>query len=59
VMTGGGPGGSTSVIVFYLFQQAFIYFRLGYASAVGYVLFVIIFALTLVQMRLLGRHVET
>ena len=38
VMTAGGPAGSTSVIVFYLYQQAFTYFRMGYASAVGYVL---------------------
>ncbi|MDA8219332.1 MAG: sugar ABC transporter permease [Dehalococcoidales bacterium] len=58
VMTGGGPGGATSVIVFYLYQQAFIYFRMGYASAIGYVLFAIIFALTLVQFRFLGKHAE-
>lgn len=58
VMTGGGPGGATSVIVFYLYKQAFIYFRMGYASAVGYVLFVIIFALTLFQFRFLGKTAE-
>ncbi|MHB1133908.1 MAG: carbohydrate ABC transporter permease [Chloroflexota bacterium] len=58
VMTGGGPGGATSVLVFYLYKQAFVYFRMGYASAVGYVLFVIIFALTLIQFRFLGRASE-
>ena len=58
VMTGGGPAGSTSVIVFYLYQQAFTYFRMGYASAVGYVLFVIIFILTLMQFKLFGKRVE-
>lgn len=58
VMTAGGPGGSTSVIVFQLYQQAFIYFRLGYASAIGYMLFIIIFVLTLVQFRFLGRSSE-
>jgi multiple sugar transport system permease protein len=58
VMTGGGPAGSTSVIVFYLYQQAFTYFRMGYASAVGYVLFVIIFVLTLLQFKLFGKRVE-
>jgi multiple sugar transport system permease protein len=58
VMTAGGPAGSTSVIVFYLYQQAFTYFRMGYASAVGYVLFVIIFALTLLQFKLFGKQVE-
>jgi ABC-type sugar transport system permease subunit len=58
VMTGGGPAGSTSVIVFYLYQQAFTYFRMGYASAIGYVLFVIIFVLTLLQFKLFGKRVE-
>ena len=58
VMTGGGPAGSTSVIVFYLYQQAFTYFRMGYASAVGYVLFVIVFVLTLLQFKLFGKRVE-
>jgi multiple sugar transport system permease protein len=58
VMTGGGPAGSTSVLVFYLYQQAFTYFRMGYASAVGYVLFVIIFALTIVQFKLFGKRAD-
>jgi multiple sugar transport system permease protein len=58
VMTGGGPVGATNVIVLYLYQQAFEFFRMGYASAVAYVLFVLVFAATLVQFRLLGRRVE-
>ncbi len=58
VMTAGGPANSTSVLVFYLYQQAFTYFRMGYASAVGFVLFVIIFALTLVQFRAFGKTVQ-
>ena len=58
VMTAGGPAGSTQVLVFYLYQQAFTYFRMGYASAVGYVLFGVIFVLTLIQFRLFGKHVE-
>ncbi len=58
VMTGGGPAGSTSVIVFYLYQQAFTYFRMGYASAVGYVLFFIIFVLTLAQFKLFGKQAD-
>src|SRR4029078_2334441 len=56
VMTAGGPAGSTSVIVFYLYQQAFTYFRMGYASAVGYVLFGIIFVLTLLHLKFLCKH---
>ena len=58
VMTSGGPAGSTSVLVFYLYQQAFTYFRMGYASAVGYVLFLIIFVLTLLQFKAFGKTVE-
>jgi multiple sugar transport system permease protein len=58
VMTGGGPAGATSVIVFYLYQQAFTYFRMGYACAVGYVLFGIIFTLTLLQFKFFGKQVE-
>jgi multiple sugar transport system permease protein len=58
VMTGGGPAGSTSVLVFYLYQQAFTYFRMGYASAIGYVLFVIIFVLTILQFKLFGKRAD-
>jgi multiple sugar transport system permease protein len=58
VMTGGGPAGSTSVLVYYLYQQAFTYFRMGYASAVGYIIFVIIFVLTIIQFKAFGKSVE-
>lgn len=52
VMTGGGPANSTIVVVYYLYQQAFEFFRTGYGSAVAWVLFVIILLLTLVQNRI-------
>lgn len=58
VMTGGGPVEATNVIVLYLYQQAFQFFRMGYASAVAYVLFALIFLATLIQFRLLGRRTE-
>jgi len=58
VMTGGGPAGSTSVLVYYLYLQAFTYFRMGYASAIGFVIFVIIFILTIVQFKAFGKSVE-
>lgn len=54
-MTKGGPAGATEVIVFFLYEQAFQYFKIGYAFAVAYILFVIIFALTLVQWKI-GKH---
>ncbi len=49
VMTRGGPGSSTMVYVYYLYQNAFSYFKMGYASALGWILFIIIAALTWVQ----------
>ncbi|MBN2050742.1 MAG: sugar ABC transporter permease [Spirochaetales bacterium] len=49
VMTDGGPAGSTSVLVFYIYQNAFRFYRFGYASAIAVVLFVIIFLITLIQ----------
>ncbi len=52
---GGGPNYSTMTIVLYLYNTAINEVRFGYASAVGIVLFVIIFTLTLGQRLLFGR----
>jgi multiple sugar transport system permease protein len=55
----GGPGSTTSTLVFYLFQQGFLgYQDLGYASAIAYVLFVIILMLTVAQNRIFGKNVH-
>jgi multiple sugar transport system permease protein len=56
--TGGGPAGSTNVIVFELYRTAFEYFDMGYASAMAYVLFAILFILTLIQFRTVGSRVH-
>jgi multiple sugar transport system permease protein len=56
VMTGGGPGFSTTMIVQYLYQQAFAASEMGYASAMGMVLFVLILLFTLVQWRINRRR---
>jgi len=58
VMTSGGPVNSTNVLVVYLFQYAFEFFRMGFASAVSLFIFVLIFGLSLVQFRLIGRRTE-
>lgn len=58
VMTeNAGPGNSTLVYVYYLWQNAFSWFKMGYASALAYVLFLIIFIVTLIQMKFLGQRV--
>lgn len=49
IMTDGGPARSTSVIVHYLYQNAFLYFKMGYASAMGCILFAAILSVTLIQ----------
>lgn len=48
VMTNGGPHNATLFYVLYLYRNAFEYMRMGYASALAWVLFVVILALTLV-----------
>lgn len=53
VMTGGGPVFRTESIVMYLYQRGFIDFDLGYASALSWVLFLIILVISLIQLRLL------
>lgn len=49
VMTKGGPGDATSVLVFYTYITAFRYYKMGYASAMSWILFIIIFTITLIQ----------
>lgn len=49
LMTQGGPFDSTNVLVYSIYKNAFEYFNIGKASAIAYVLFVIILVLTLVQ----------
>ena len=49
LMTDGGPENSTSVLVYWIYKQAFEFFNIGKASAIAYVLFVIILSLTYVQ----------
>ncbi|MGQ9809029.1 MAG: carbohydrate ABC transporter permease [Armatimonadota bacterium] len=60
VMTGGSgePAGSTLFYSLYLFQQAFSYFQMGYACALAWVLFAVIFAGTLLFFKATGRFAE-
>ena len=57
IMTEGGPAKATTVIVFHIWQNAFEFFRMGYASAMAVVLFLLILAGTIIQWRIRRRWV--
>lgn len=57
VMTGGGPSNSTNLYVYSLYREAFHYNRMGYASAIAVVFFLVMMAFTFVQTRLAKRWV--
>lgn len=52
IMTNGGPANATNTIVFDIYQNAFVFYRMGVATAVAWVLFFLIFVFTLIQYRL-------
>jgi multiple sugar transport system permease protein len=57
VMTEGGPQGSTTTLSYYIFNNAYAWFSMGKASAIAWFLFVVVFALTLVNWRFGGKKV--
>ena len=54
----GGPDDSTLFYAYYLFNNAFRYFKMAYASALAWILFLVILALTLLQLKLAPRWVH-
>lgn len=57
VMTQGGPSNATNVYIYYLYQNAFAFGRMGYASGMAWVLVAIVVTLTVIQWRLQRRWV--
>jgi multiple sugar transport system permease protein len=57
IMTQGGPNNASLFFILYLYQNAFQYFKMGYASALAWVLFVYILLLTILVIRILGARV--
>ena len=57
IMTGGGPEDRTRFVAMFIYDQAFQYQRLGYASAVAWVLFLVIVALTMLAIRISRERV--
>jgi multiple sugar transport system permease protein len=58
VLTEGGPGYATTTLVYYIYTYAFQFFKMGYAAAIAWVLFAIVFLLTVIQFRLQARWVQ-
>lgn len=56
VMTLGGPAQSTTTVLYFMFDEGFKWWNLGQASAVAFVLFLMILAVTIVQTRIGRRH---
>jgi multiple sugar transport system permease protein len=57
VLTQGGPGTSTTVLVYYLYQQAFQFHHFGYGATLSVLLFAIVLALTIIQWQMRRRWV--
>ncbi len=51
VMTSGGPADATNVMVYFLYQNAFEYFKIGYASAIAVIIFIILMFITVFQFK--------
>jgi multiple sugar transport system permease protein len=58
IMTDGGPGRATNVLGYYIYNQAFLYFKFGYASAIAMVLFLVVLVLTIIQFKLENKWVN-
>lgn len=57
IMTDGGPGNASLMLVLYIYRQAFIFFKMGYASVLAWLLFLVVMVLTILQFGLSGRWV--
>ncbi|MTD31707.1 carbohydrate ABC transporter permease [Planomicrobium sp. YIM 101495] len=58
LMTGGGPINSTNTFVYYIYEYGFQFFKIGYASAAGVILLIILSVLTLVYFKVLSKRVH-
>ena len=56
LLTSGGPNGSTTTSVLFVFQQAFEQNKIGYASSAAFVLFIILMILSLIQLKLISTE---
>ena len=57
IMTQGGPANSTLTIVYYLYQKGFQRFQMGYGASLAWIVFALIFIITIIQFRVSKRWV--
>jgi len=58
VMTGGGPNESTTTIMYYIYNNAFVWFHMGFAAAISWFLFIVILLFTLFNWKVGGKVVH-
>lgn len=58
IMTKGGPGTSTHVLVYYIYTSAFTFFKMGYAASMSWILFIILFLVTIIQWKFQDKWVN-
>lgn len=57
VMTRGGPGGATTTIEYYIYNNAYVWLNMGYAASIAWFLFMVIFIVAVISWRFGGRLV--
>lgn len=58
IMTGGGPNGSTTTIIYYIYNNAFQWNKMGYAAAISWVLFLVVFVITIVNWKIFSKSIH-
>lgn len=58
IMTGGGPAGATTTLGYYIYTNAYVFFRMGYAATLAWVLFLIAFVITVINWRFGNRSLS-
>ena len=58
IMTGGGPNGSTTTIIYYIFKNFYDWGNMGYAAAISWFLFIVIFLITVIKWKFFGKLVH-
>jgi multiple sugar transport system permease protein len=58
IMTQGGPAGKTRVVIQYIYEQGFRYFKMGYAQTIAFVFFILMIGISYVQIKLMMQKEE-